>query len=219
MYILVVEDDKAIAELLRFNLEKEGYNVQIVDDGERAVEKAITTTPDLILMDWMLPEKSGLEAIHSIRSKADKHIPIIMLTARSEEDDKVQSLDIGADDYIVKPFSPRELMARIRAVLRRFGKEETSILTFQNIELDIQARIVKRDGEVIKVGLKEYELLSLLMQNPKRVFTREQLLDAVWGHDVYVESRTVDVHITRLRKALGKGDIIRTIWSVGYGLV
>ena len=218
--ILIVEDDASIVELLRFNLEKAGYNVDVAMDGKTAVSMSNRIEPDLILMDWMLPEQSGIDAVRDIRKSSNSYIPVIMLTARSEEDDKITSLDMGADDYIVKPFSPRELLARVRAILRRqnYG-EDSGILNFKDIVIDVKKHTVMRGDKHIKMGIKEYNLLITFFQKPTRVFSREQLLDMVWGYDVYVETRTVDVHITRLRKALGGDNIIRTVWSVGYALV
>ena len=218
--ILIVEDDASIVELLRFNLEKAGYNVDVAMDGKTAVSMSNRIEPDLILMDWMLPEQSGIDAVRDIRKSSNSYIPVIMLTARSEEDDKITSLDMGADDYIVKPFSPRELLARVRAILRRqnYG-EDSGILNFKDIVIDVKKHTVMRGDKHIKMGIKEYNLLITFFQKPTRVFSREQLLDMVWGYDVYVETRTVDVHITRLRKALCGDNIIRTVWSVGYALV
>ena len=218
--ILIVEDDASIVELLRFNLEKEGYTVDVAMDGKVAVSISSRIEPDLILMDWMLPEQSGIDAVRDIRKSSKSYIPVIMLTARSEEDDKVTSLDNGADDYMVKPFSPRELLARVRAILRRQNEgEDRGILKFKDIVIDVKTHTVMRGSKHIKMGVKEYNLLISFFQKPTWVFSREQLLDTVWGYDVYMETRTVDVHITRLRKALGGENIIRTVWSVGYALV
>ncbi|WP_343561018.1 phosphate regulon transcriptional regulator PhoB [Kiloniella sp. b19] len=220
---LVVEDEAALTTLLRYNLEKEGFRVNEAADGEEALLKAKEETPDLILLDWMLPLISGIEVCRQLRRLPEtKDTPIIMLTARGEESDKVRGLDSGADDYVTKPFSPAELVARIRAVLRRSKPETfTEMLAFEDINMDLSAYKVYRSGREVHLGPTEFKLLRHLMQNPGRVFSREQLLDSVWGHDVYVEPRTVDVHIRRLRKVLnekGEKDLIRTVRSAGYSL-
>ncbi|WP_300527299.1 phosphate regulon transcriptional regulator PhoB [Maricaulis sp.] len=220
-HVLVVEDEDALATLLQYNLEKEGYNVSAAADGEEALIMAEEETPDLVLVDWMLPKVSGIEVCRRLRSRQETaNVPIIMLTARGEETDRVRGLDTGADDYIVKPFSMTELFARIRAVLRRIrpGLAE-DVIKAGDITMDRVAHRVKRADREIHLGPTEFRLLDYLMQHPGRVFSREQLLDAVWGSDVYVEARTVDVHVGRLRKALNtkeERDPIRTVRSAGY---
>ena len=221
--ILVIEDDPSLTELIKYNLEQESYAVKIEMDGEEGLLTAQTELPDLILLDWMLPNLSGIEVCRRLRrGKSTKSIPIIMLTARSEENERIRGLDTGADDYITKPFSPKELVARIKAILRRIRpafSEET--LEYAGIVMDLSYRKIKRDGESIHLGPTEFNILRFFMENPRRVFSREQLLDMVWGNDIYVEARTIDVHIRRLRKALneaGKPNIIRTVRSAGYSL-
>jgi two-component system phosphate regulon response regulator PhoB len=221
-YVLVAEDEDALATLLQYNLDKEGYRVTVAADGEEALTQVDEQLPDLILLDWMLPKISGIEVCRRLRSRAEtRNVPILMLTARGEESDRIRGLDTGADDYVVKPFSMTELTARIRAVLRRIrpGLADDR-LTHGDIVVDRVAHRVKRDGKEIHLGPTEFRLLDYLMQHPGRVFSREQLLDAVWGSDVYVEARTVDVHIGRLRKALGAEEVnpIRTVRSAGYSL-
>jgi two-component system phosphate regulon response regulator PhoB len=217
-YVLVVEDEDALATLLHYNLDKEGYQVGVAGDGEEALTMASERAPDLVILDWMLPKVSGIEVCRRLRGRSEtRNVPIIMLTARGEESDRIRGLDTGADDYVVKPFSMVELTARVRAVLRRIrpGLADDRI-TVGDIIIDRVAHRVKRQGKEIHLGPTEFRLLDYLMQHPGRVFSREQLLDAVWGSDVYVEARTVDVHIGRLlRKALerlgGGGDPIRTV--------
>ena len=222
-YVLVVEDEDALATLLHYNLDKEGYRVGVAGDGEEALIMANERAPDLVILDWMLPKVSGIEVCRRLRGRAEtRNVPIIMLTARGEETDRIRGLDTGADDYVVKPFSMVELTARVRAVLRRIrpGLADDRI-TVGDIVIDRVAHRVKRGGKEIHLGPTEIRLLDYLMQHPGRVFSREQLLDAVWGSDVYVEARTVDVHIGRLRKALNgtaDGDPIRTVRSAGYSL-
>jgi two-component system phosphate regulon response regulator PhoB len=222
-HILVVEDEDALSTLLQYNLEKEGYQVSVAGDGEEALMLADESTPDMVLVDWMLPKLSGIEVCRRLRNRPEtRNVPIIMLTARGEEADRIRGLDTGADDYVVKPFSMTELFARIRAVMRRIrpGLADDKV-THGDIMIDRVAHRVKRDGQEIHLGPTEFRLLDYLIQHPGRVFSREQLLDAVWGSDVYVEVRTVDVHIGRLRKALnvqGLGDPIRTVRSAGYSL-
>ena len=222
-YVLVVEDEDALATLLHYNLDKEGYRVAVAGDGEEALMMANERAPDLVILDWMLPKLSGIEVCRRLRGRAEtRNVPIIMLTARGEETDRIRGLDTGADDYVVKPFSMVELTARVRAVLRRIrpGLADDRI-TVGDIVIDRVAHRVKRNGKEIHLGPTEFRLLDYLMQHPGRVFSREQLLDAVWGSDVYVEARTVDVHIGRLRKALNggaDGDPIRTVRSAGYSL-
>ena len=222
-YVLVVEDEDALSALLQYNLDKEGHRVVVASDGEEALMLIDERQPDLIVLDWMLPKVSGIEVCRRLRAKAEtKNLPVIMLTARGEESDRIRGLDTGADDYIVKPFSMSELAARVRAVLRRIrpGLADDRI-RHGDLVIDRVAHRVKRDGKEIHLGPTEFRLLDYLMQHPGRVFSREQLLDAVWGSDVYVEARTVDVHIGRLRKALNAGadaDPIRTVRSAGYSL-
>lgn len=222
-FILVVEDEDALATLLHYNLEKEGYEIGVASDGEEALVQVDERQPDLVVLDWMLPKVSGIEVCRRLRSRAEtRNLPIIMLTARGEESDRVRGLDTGADDYLSKPFSMSELSARIRAVLRRIrpGLAEDRVGR-GDIVIDRVAHRVKRGGRDVHLGPTEFRLLDYLMQHPGRVFSREQLLDAVWGSDVYVEARTVDVHIGRLRKALNRDiddDPIRTVRSAGYSL-
>ncbi len=221
--VLVVEDEKEIVTLLRYNLEKEGYEVNEANDGEEAMMMASEKQPDLVLLDWMLPQLSGIEVCRQLRSRPEtRNVPIIMLTARGEEADRIRGLDTGADDYVSKPFSVTELLARVRAVMRRIRPALVEdLVTFGDIAVDRTAHRVRRGGRDIHLGPTEYRLLDHLMQFPGRVYSREQLLDAVWGSDVYVEARTVDVHIGRLRKALnvgGETDPIRTVRSAGYAL-
>ena len=223
-YILVAEDEPPVVELLRYNLMKEGYDVGVASDGEEALVMMRERAPDLLLLDWMLPKVTGIEVCRQTRSRTETaNMPIIMLTARSEESDRIRGLDTGADDYITKPFSTTELLARIRAVLRRIRPGlADDVLTCGDIEINRAAHTVKRGGKELHLGPTEFRLLDYLMQRPGRVFSREQLLDSVWGSDVYVEARTVDVHIGRLRKALNKFseiDLIRTVRSAGYSLV
>jgi two-component system, OmpR family, phosphate regulon response regulator PhoB len=221
--VLIVEDEEDLVIMLTYNLEREGYTVYSVSDGDEAVTAAAERRPAIIILDWMLPHKSGLDICRQLRRGAKtRDIPVIMLTARGEEADRIRGLDSGADDYMSKPFSITELLARIRAVLRRTGPVGNSdMLTFGDTKMDLVAHRVSRAGRDIHLGPTEFRLLRHLMQYPGRVFSREQLLDVVWGHDVYVEPRTVDVHIRRLRKALNEGDapdIIRTVRSAGYAL-
>jgi two-component system phosphate regulon response regulator PhoB len=219
----VVEDEDALATLLQYNLEKEGYAVTVAGDGEEALIVVDERLPDLVVLDWMLPKVSGIEVCRRLRSRPEtRNVPIILLTARGEESDRIRGLDTGADDYVVKPFSMTELTARIRAVLRRIrpGLAEDRI-RHGDIVIDRVAHRVRRGGREVHLGPTEFRLLDYLMQHPGRVFSREQLLDAVWGSDVYVEARTVDVHIGRLRKALNQEveeDPIRTVRSAGYSL-
>ena len=222
-HVLLIEDDENITELVRYNVEKAGYKVSCEADGEEGLYTAIAEQPDVILLDWMLPSVSGLEICRQLRRKNETaNVPIIMLTARADEPDRIRGLETGADDYIVKPFSPKELVVRIKAVLRRVRPALSSDeLVFEDIQLNNVSHRVTRNGQTVKLGPTEYRLLKHFMENPGRVFSREQLLDSVWGRDVYVESRTVDVHIRRLRKAInleGTQDYIRTIRSAGYSL-
>jgi two-component system phosphate regulon response regulator PhoB len=222
-YVLVVEDEEALATLLDYNLEKEGFRVERAGDGEEGLLKVEEETPDLILLDWMLPKVSGVEVCRQLRAKSEtRRTPILMLTARGEEADKIRGLDTGADDYVVKPFAMSELTARIRALLRRTRPELVDErLEFADIVLDRASRRVTRSGRNVHLGPTEFRLLDFFMQRPGRVFSRERLMDAVWGPNTYVELRTVDVHVGRLRKALrvnGASDPIRTVRSAGYSL-
>jgi two-component system, OmpR family, phosphate regulon response regulator PhoB len=221
--ILVVEDEAPLVTLLRYNLEREGFSVLEAQDGDEAMAQAREQKPDLVLLDWMLPLVSGIEVCRQLRRHPEtRAIPIVMLTARGEEGDKLRGLDSGADDYVTKPFSPSELIARIRAVLRRARPVPADeMLRYQDISLDLAAHRVRRNGRELHLGPTEFRLLRFLLENPGRVFSREQLLDRVWGRDVYVEPRTVDVHIRRLRKAINgpkERDLIRTVRSAGYAL-
>jgi two-component system phosphate regulon response regulator PhoB len=222
-YILVMEDEDALATLLQYNLEKEGYDVVVAADGEEGLVQIDERQPDLVLLDWMLPKVSGIEVCRRIRGRPEtRNLPIIMLTARGEESDRVRGLDTGADDYLTKPFSMTELIARIRAVLRRIrpGLADDRV-GHGDILIDRVAHRVKRAGKEVHLGPTEFRLLDHFMRHPGRVFSREQLLDAVWGSDVYVEARTVDVHVGRLRKALNvdeSANPIRTVRSAGYSL-
>ena len=221
--ILVVEDEAALAEVLRYNLEGEGFRVTVAPDGRTAMEKLEESPPDLVVLDWMLPEVTGLEICRTMRRRPElRDVPVIMLTAKGEEHDRVRGLDAGADDYVVKPFSPKELVARVRAVLRRTkagaGGEP---LRAGPLEMDLETHRVRRDGAEVALAPTEFRLLRVLLERPSRVYSREQLLDLVWGRDIYVEARTVDVHIRRLRVALnqnGARDLIRTVRSEGYAL-
>ncbi len=221
--ILIVEDEASLATLLQYNLDKEGFLVAVATDGEEGLLLIDESLPDLVVLDWMLPKVSGVEVCRRLRARPEtRNLPIILLTARGEESDRIRGLDTGADDYIVKPFSMSELAARIRAVLRRIrpGLAEDNI-RHGELVIDRAAHRVRRGAKEVRLGPTEFRLLDYLMQHPGRVFSREQLLDAVWGSDVYVEARTVDVHIGRLRKALNDGfedDPIRTVRSAGYSL-
>ncbi len=221
--VLVVEDESALADLLRYNLEREGYRVAVAVDGEEALMLSSEAPPDLVLLDWMLPKASGVEVCRRLRARQEtRNTPVVMLTARDEESDRVRGLDMGADDYVTKPFSMSELLARIRAVMRRIRPAlADDKLSCGDILMDRVAHRVRRGAREVHLGPTEFRILDYLMQHPGRVFSREQLLDAVWGSDVYVEARTVDVHIGRLRKALNESDErdpIRTVRSAGYSL-
>lgn len=222
-YILIVEDEPDIVELLKYNLEAADYEVGIARDGDEAEISLTERKPDAVLLDWMLPGVSGIELCRRIRRRPEtRMLPIIMLTARGEETDRLRGLDSGADDYVTKPFSPAEVIARLRAVLRRaLPSTAVETLEYEDITLDLAGHRVERAGRNIHLGPTEFRLLRHLMEHPGRVYSREQLLDAVWGRDIYVEARTVDVHIRRLRKALNEGDaadLIRTVRSAGYAL-
>jgi two-component system, OmpR family, phosphate regulon response regulator PhoB len=221
--VLIVDDEVAIVTMLRYNLEKEGFAVCEAADGEEALTRIAERKPDVVLLDWMLPLVSGIEVCRQIRRAPNlRSLPVIMLTARGEEGDRVRGLNSGADDYVVKPFSLGELVARLRAVIRRAqpnaGEE---VLRYADVTMDLIAHRVTRAGEPVHLGPTEFRLLRHFLQHPARVFSREQLLDRIWGHYAEVELRTVDVHIRRLRKALnavGEGDLVRTVRSVGYSL-
>ena len=218
--ILVIEDEQDIQTLLEYNLQQAGYEVVLCENGEDGLWLAIEHKPDLILLDWMLPLLSGIELLRQLRNRADtREIPVIMMTARGEEGDRLRGLDGGADDYVTKPFSPAELVARVRAILRRHTRGYYDRLTGGDIELDLETKRVLRGGTSIHLGPTEFRLLEHFMRNQGRVYSRDQLLDSVWGDDVYVGMRTVDVHIRRLRKAInvtGGPDVIRTVRSMGY---
>ena len=221
--ILIVEDEAPLLTLLRYNLEKQGFRVEEAADGQEALLRVAETKPDLILLDWMLPTLSGLEVCRQIRRRPNtRELPIIMVTARTEDQDAVRALNTGADDYIAKPFVMDALLARIRALLRRSGAVPVKgRLAWHDIVMDQDAHRVTRNGRALHLGPTEYRLLEFFLQHPGRVFSREQLLDAVWGRDIHVEPRTVDVHIRRLRKAVngeGEIDVIRTVRSAGYAL-
>jgi len=221
--VLLIEDEAAQREVLCYNLEAEGYRVLQAASGDEGVLLARENVPDAIILDWMLPVMSGIEVCRQIKSNADtKDIPVIMLSARSEEMDKVRGLETGADDYVVKPYSLKELMARVRAQLRRTRAAAVGArLVFEDITLDGETYKVTRAGAEIKLGPTEFRLLSHFMEKPGRVWPREQLLDRVWGRDVFVDTRTVDVHVGRLRKALclhGGADPVRTVRGTGYAL-
>jgi two-component system phosphate regulon response regulator PhoB len=221
--ILLVEDDPALVELLTFHLGREEYAVETTPDGEEALLLARETTPDLVILDWMIEGVSGIEVCRRLRRTPETaQVPIIMLTARGEEADRIRGLETGADDYVTKPFSPRELLARVGALLRRarpaLAGEQ---LHYADVEMDLVAHRVRRGGECVALGPTEFRLLRHFLERPGRVFSRERLLDSVWGHDSDIELRTVDVHIRRLRKAInigGRPDIIRTVRSAGYAL-
>lgn len=221
--VMVVEDEEALSELLKYNLEAEGYEVEIQSRGDEAEIRLRETVPDLLLLDWMLPGLSGIELCRRIRLRSETEtLPIIMLTARSEESERVRGLATGADDFVVKPFSVPELMARVKAMLRRSNPQKvSSLLKAGDIEMDRETRRTYRNGREVKLGPTEYRLLEFLMSAPGRVYSREQLLDGVWGNDNYVDERTVDVHIGRLRRAVCRGrekDPIRTVRGAGYSL-
>ena len=221
--VLIVEDEEPLALLLQYNLEAEGFRVSVARRGDEAEVSISEDPPDLIVLDWMLPGISGIELCRRLRTgKASRSIPILILTARGEEQDRIRGLTVGADDYVVKPFSLPELMARVRAILRRASPERLSrTLTVEDIELDREAYRVMRNGREVRLGPTEFKLLEFMMESAGRVFTRTQLLDGVWGRDVSVDERTVDVHIGRLRKAINRGkeeDPIRTVRGAGYAL-
>jgi two-component system phosphate regulon response regulator PhoB len=221
--ILLVEDDKALAELLVYHFEREEFEIVQTADGEEALLLASETPPDLVLLDWMIEGVSGIEVCRRLRRRPETaNVPIIMLTARGEETDRVRGLETGADDYVTKPFSPRELVARVGAVLRRVRPALAGEhLSYGDIEMDVGNHKVRRGGSLVQLGPTEFRLLRHFLEHPGRVFSRERLLDSVWGQDSDIEPRTVDVHIRRLRKAIndkGRSDIIRTVRSAGYAL-
>ncbi len=221
--VLIVEDEEALALLLQYNLEAEGFRVSLAQRGDEAEVVISEDPPDLIILDWMLPGLSGIELCRRLRTgKTARPIPILILTARGEEQDRIRGLTVGADDYVVKPFSVPELLARVRAILRRASPSRIAqTLEVDGIQLDREAYRVVRNGRQVRLGPTEFKLLEFLMESPGRVFTRTQLLDGVWGHDVYVDERTVDVHIGRLRKAINRGkekNPIRTVRGAGYAL-
>ncbi len=221
--ILIVEDEDALSMLLRYNLEAEGYDVATVARGDEAETQLKERAPDLVVLDWMLPGLSGIELCRRLRAQPEtRQLPIIMLTARGEESEQVRGLATGADDYVVKPFSVPELLARVRALLRRSIPERVaSVLSIGDLAIDREKKRVTRSGRAVDLGPTEYRLLEFLMERPGRVFTREQLLDGVWGSEIYIDERTVDVHVGRLRKAINRGnetDPIRTVRGAGYSL-
>lgn len=220
--VMIIEDEEALALMLRYNLEKEGYQVTVESRGSKALAEIEKKHPSVILLDWMLPEMSGVEICKLIRAKPDiKNIPVIMLTAKGEEEDKVKGLNAGADDYVTKPFSVPELLARVKTQLRRAPEPQTQKeLTFEDIRMDLVEKKVFRGDNYIHLGPTEFRLLKMLMETPGKVFSREFLLKNVWGDNIYVESRTVDVHIRRLRKSLNEfgPDYIRTVRATGYAV-
>jgi two-component system phosphate regulon response regulator PhoB len=225
--VLIADDEPNQIELISYNLKQAGFEVTHASDGQKALHMAENILPDIIVLDWMMPVMSGIEVCKTLRSMAEtKDIPVIMLSARGEEGDKTLGLDIGADDYMTKPFSPKELVARIHAVLRRSRPALTqNILEFGSLRLYPAKKLVERDGHRVDLGPKEFRILALLMERPGQVFSRTQLLDHVWGHGIYIDDRTIDVHMSRLRKALQratdgntKPDLIRTVRGSGYAL-
>lgn len=221
--ILIAEDDTSLLPLLAYNLKNNGFKVIQAKNGEEALLALKENLPDLLLLDWMMPSPNGIEICKILRQKKEtKNIPIIMLTAKSEEDNKIVGLESGADDYIIKPFSTTELIARIKALLRRsYSTFDVDILEYKNLKINLKEYRTYRNDKTIHLGPKEFKLLKYLMENPGRVFSREQLLNAVWGHGIFVELRTVDTHIRRLRKSInqkGEHNLIRTVRSAGYSL-
>lgn len=221
--IIIVEDEQGLQTILKYNLEKEGYQTIPVMDGKKAIETILKEDPDLVLLDWMLPHVSGVEICKMMRQNHDiRHIPVLMLTARGDEADKVSGLSIGADDYMTKPFSVPELMARIKALLRRAPpKPPKEAKIFADMTVDFDKKQVMRGNRMVHIGPTEFRLLQIFLEEPERVFSRSELLKKVWGDAIYVEDRTVDVHVKRLRQALnagGEADIIRTVRSAGYAL-
>jgi two-component system phosphate regulon response regulator PhoB len=221
--VLVVEDEAALATMLRYNLEKQGFKVDEAVDGQEALTRISEAQPDIVLLDWMLPVMSGIEVCRQIRRRPQtRDLPVIMVTARTEDQDAVRGLNTGADDYITKPFNMEALLARMRALLRRAGAvPERGQHVFHDIVMDLTAHRVHRNGRPIHLGPTEFRLMEFLMQHPRRVFSREELLNSVWGPDIHVEPRTVDVHIRRLRKSIngeGELDVVRTVRAAGYAL-
>jgi two-component system phosphate regulon response regulator PhoB len=221
--LLLVEDDRALAELLIWHFDREGYVVTRTADGEEALLLAQEQTPDIVILDWMIEGVSGIEVCRRLRRRPETaNVPIIMLTARGEEGDRIRGLETGADDYVTKPFSPRELVARVNAVLRRVRPALAGErLDYADLEMDVGAHKVRRAGKGVALGPTEFRLLRFFLEHPGRVFSRERLLDAVWSHDPEIDVRTVDVHVRRLRKALnddGGPDLIRTVRAAGYSL-
>jgi len=218
--LLLVEDDRALAELVAFHFEREGFGVTRTGDGEEALILVEEVKPDLVILDWMIEGISGIEVCRRLRRRpSTANVPIVMLTARGQEDDRVRGLETGADDYVTKPFSPKELVARAGAVLRRVRPAlAAQTLEYAGVEMDLAAHRVRRDGRAVTLGPTEYRLLRHFLENPGRVFSRQQLLDTVWPHSEDIELRTVDVHVRRLRLALGDPDIVRTVRSAGYAL-
>lgn len=221
--VLIVEDEAALMTMLRYNLEKQGFRVEEAGDGEEALNRINEVKPDMVLLDWMLPHLSGIEVCRQIRRRpATRELPVIMITARSEDQDAVRGLNTGADDYVTKPFSTEALVARMRALMRRSNTVPAKgELRFHDIVLDLSAHRITRNGRQLHLGPTEYRLMEYLMQRPRRVFSREELLDAIWGPSIHVEPRTVDVHIRRLRKAIngpGELDVVRTVRAAGYAL-
>ena len=222
MKILVVEDDTALLPMITYNLEKNGFLVKEAKNGEEALLLIKEEIPSLAIIDWMIPAPSGLEVCRILRRKKEtSNLPIIILSAKGEEEDKIRGLNTGADDYITKPFSPTELMARINSLLRRSTSSSEEIIEFEDISINLNEHKVYRKNKKIHLGPTEYKLLKHFLENPGRVYSREQLLDSVWGHGIYVESRTVDTHIRRLRKAMnvpGTKNFIRTVRAAGYSI-
>jgi two-component system phosphate regulon response regulator PhoB len=221
--VLIVEDEAALMTMLRYNLEKQGFRVEEAGDGEEALTRINELKPDMVLLDWMLPHLSGIEVCRQIRRRpATRELPVIMITARSEDQDAVRGLNTGADDYVTKPFSTEALVARMRALMRRSNTVPAKgELRFHDITLDLAAHRITRNGRQLHLGPTEYRLMEFLMQRPRRVFSREELLDAIWGPSIHVEPRTVDVHIRRLRKAINAPDeldVVRTVRAAGYAL-
>ena len=221
--VLVVEDEAPLVTMLRYNLERQGFRVDEASDGQEALTRIAESQPDLVLLDWMLPVMSGIEVCRQIRRRAaTRNLPVIMVTARTDDQDAVRGLNTGADDYITKPFNIEFLLARMRALLRRSNAVPAKgQLVFHDIAMDLASHRVTRNGRRVSLGPTEFRLLEFFMQHPGRVFSREDLLDAVWGRDIHVEARTVDVHIRRLRKAIngaGELDIVRTVRTAGYAL-
>ncbi len=221
--VLIVEDEAALMTMLRYNLEKQGFRVEEAGDGEEALSRINELKPDMVLLDWMLPHLSGIEVCRQIRRRpATRELPVIMITARSEDQDAVRGLNTGADDYVTKPFSTEALVARMRALMRRSNTVPAKgELRFHDIVLDLAAHRISRNGRQLHLGPTEYRLMEFLMQRPRRVFSREELLDAIWGPSIHVEPRTVDVHIRRLRKAINAPDeldVVRTVRAAGYAM-